>query len=269
MNKIYFLIVSFIVLASSCSTFKRTSYFQDVDQQLSSQVLAQSEEYSMTIRTNDELSIVVSSVDPLAAASFNLTIAVAQNGDKDKQAISGTPSLQTYIVETNGTINFPTLGKIKVAGLTKAELSADLETRLKEYIKDPIVNIQIQNFRIAVLGEVTAPGDYNFKTQRVTILDALASAKDMTPYGRRDNVLLVREENGKKELIRFDLTKSDLFASEYFYMQQNDVLYVEPNEQKQKDANVGMQKQYNLSVTTSIISYVISSASLIVALLVR
>lgn len=278
MNKVL-LCFSIIValVATSCSTTKNTSYFQTINEQQISKV---SNKPSMLFRANDEISIIVSSVDPAAAAAFNLTYAAGNSTSAGKSTtakgagiskvdLSGTPALQTYIVDENGFINFPTLGKLKVAGLSKTELVDDLEKRLSEYIKDPIVNVKLMNFRIAVLGEVNAPGDYSFSNQRVSILDALATAQDLTPYGVRENVLLIRDVDGKQEFIRFDLTKSDLFTSEHFFLQQNDVLYIEPNGEKQKEANVGLQKQYNLTVTTSIISYVISTASLIVALLVR
>jgi polysaccharide export outer membrane protein len=141
-----------------------------------------------------------------------------------------------------------------------------LQQRLREYVKDPIVNLQILNFRISVLGAVNAPGPFFFTNERVTILDALAHARDLNIYAKRDNVLLIRENEGKKEFVRFDLTQSNsVFLSPYFYLQQNDIVYVESNKEHQKDAEMSQQKQFNLTLISTSITALISAISLIVA----
>lgn len=253
MGKIHLLIyVALAVVLSSCGSSKNISYFQDLDTYLQKEVALSDSIHQVTIKSGDELAIVVSSIEPQAVAPFNLP--------------SGQGKISSYLVDSDGEINFPTLGKIKIGGLSTEVATDLLQTRLEDYVKNPIVNIQIMNFRISVLGAVNAPGPVFFSGQRLTLLDALANARDLTLYGRRDNVLLVRENDGKKEFIRFDLTKSsDVFSSKYFYLQQNDIIYVEANKEHQKDAQMSQQKQFNLTLITTAITTVISTVSLIIA----
>lgn len=270
------LFFSVICLITSCSSYKEISYFQDVQQDIQGVFSDQGYSQVIKIRPDDELSIVVSSIEPLAAAPFNLpvvmsassasSIGTSASGKRQTgMQLSNSQMLQTYLVDSNGEINFPVIGRIKVSGLSREEFIDYLEELLKEYIKDPIVNVQIVNFKVSVLGEVVAPGPYYYTNQRVSVLDAIASAHDLTTHGARDNVMVIRDIEGKKEYFRFDLTKSDIFTSSNFYLQQNDVVYISPNKEKQRDAATGQQKQFNLTVITSAIGYVIS----VIAILVR
>ncbi|GAB6011857.1 polysaccharide biosynthesis/export family protein [Viscerimonas tarda] len=269
------LLTFFTYLFSACGSYKEISYFQDLNA-VQGQLTNEESKYSLTIRPDDELLIIVSALDPVSAAPFNLPLVSSptlsnrsldggQSATSAKQATSATTaqSLQSYLVDSDGEIHFPGIGKIKVSGMTKDELVTELEKRLSDYIVSPIVNIQIVNFKVSVLGEVTAPGSYTFSKQRVSILEALASAKDMTLQGRRDNVMIIRDINGKKEYIRMDLSKSETLQSPDYYLQQNDIVYVVPNREKQNDAYFGAQKQYNTSIIISAISTVISIIAII------
>lgn len=253
MGKVHILFYSILaVLFCSCGSSKNISYFQDLDSFLQKEVALSDSLHPVHLKSGDELAIVVSSIEPQAVTPFNLP--------------SGQGKISSYIVDNEGEINFPTLGKIRLRGLSVDEAVDLLQTRLEDYVKDPIVNIQIMNFRVSVLGAVNAPGPVFFTGQRLTLLDALANARDLNLYGRRDNVLLVRDNDGKKEFIRFDLTKSsEVFSSKYFYLQQNDIIYVESNKEHQKDANMSQQKQFNLTLITTAITTVISTVSLIIA----
>ncbi|WP_070808595.1 polysaccharide biosynthesis/export family protein [Dysgonomonas macrotermitis] len=253
MGKIHILIcLLLVVLMSSCGSSKNISYFQDLDAYLQKEIALSDSLNPVKIKTGDELAIVVSSIEPQAVTPFNLP--------------SGQGTISSYIIDNEGEINFPTLGKIRLRGLSTDEAVDLIQTRLEDYVKDPIVNVQIMNFKVSVLGAVNAPGPVFFTGQRLSVLDALANARDLTLYGRRDNVLLIRDNDGKKEFIRFDLTKSSqVFSSQYFYLQQNDILYVESNKEHQKDAQMSQQKQFNLTLITTAITTVISTVSLIIA----
>ncbi|MBD8346836.1 MULTISPECIES: polysaccharide biosynthesis/export family protein [unclassified Dysgonomonas] len=259
MKRYHFLLfIGIIIFCSSCGTTKNFSYFQDLDEYLQKEVVMSDSIQEIRIKPDDQLAIVVSSVNPQAVTPFNLPVTGQLNPTQSP--------LPTYLVDSQGEINFPTLGKIRLAGLSLEEAVSLLQIRLEDYVKDPIVNIQILNFRVSVLGSVNAPGPFYFTGQRVSILDAIANARDLTLYGRRDNVLLIRENEGKKEFIRFDLTKSgDVFSSKYFYLQQNDIVYVESNKEHQKDAQMSQQKQFNLTLITTAITSVIATVSLIIA----
>lgn len=253
MGKIHILFYTMLAIVfCSCGSSKNISYFQDLDDYLQKEIAVSDSLNPVNIKTGDELAIVVSSVDPQAVTPFNLP--------------SGQGKMSSYIVDSEGEINFPTLGKIRLRGLSVDEAVDLLQTRLEDYVKNPIVNVQIMNFRISVLGAVNAPGPVYFTGQRLSLLEALANARDLTLYARRDNVLLVRDNDGKKEFIRFNLTKSsEVFSSRYFYLQQNDIIYVESNKEHQKDAQMSQQKQFNLTLITTAITTVISTVSLIIA----
>ncbi len=257
MKKIQLLFcISMAVMLYSCGSSRNISYFQDMEQYryLKGEIdrTDSLERMTLTIKPNDELAIVVSSIEPQAVVPFNLP--------------QGQSQMSTYLVDATGEINFPTLGKIRLGGLTTQEAVSLLQSRLEEYVNDPVVNLQIANFRISVLGAVNAPGPFYFKNERVSILDALAYARDLNLYARRDNILLIRENGDKKEFVRFDLTKSsDVFSSQYFYLQQNDIIYVEFNKEHQKDAGMSQQKQFNLTLITTGVTALISALSLIIA----
>lgn len=174
--------------------------------------------------------------------------------------------MQTYTVNVSGYINFPILGNIKISGMRKQDAIQLLQEKLKAYVKDPIVNLNIINYKITVLGEVRIPGSYTIGTDRVSILDALGYAGDMTIYGDRTNVKVIRDLNGKKQIFVFDLTRSDFLVDPNFYLQQNDVLYIEPNNKRKKGSQYSETEQFKLSVVTATASIISVVASVIVSI---
>lgn len=221
----------FAVLAlclSSCTTQKKLSYFNEVNRYAADSINQKRNfQHQAIISVGDRLGISVSAQDPKAVVAFNLPFVSFSSPTSDQLYIS--PSLQTYIVDIEGNIDFPVLGKIRVDGMTRKELVDNVEKRVSSYVKEPIVSVQFFDFTVSVMGEVVQPGKYNLINERTTLLDALALAGDMTPYGKRNNVLVTREVNGKLEFARVNLNTPELFTSPYYYVKQNDVIYVEPN----------------------------------------
>lgn len=213
----------FIAFITSCASKKDVIYLQDITRLDS---ISSPASYSTLIGVNDLLAITVSADNMAAASPFNIPITTA----RDVNATAArTPVVQPYLVSSEGTIVFPRLGTLKVIGKTKELLTDEITTLLKEYIKAPMVNVRIQNFKVTVLGSVASPGTFAITDERVTILEALGMAGDMTIYGQRDNVLVLREEEGIKKYGRVDFTKSDFLDSPYYYLRQNDVVIVEQN----------------------------------------
>ena len=265
--KIKTLIFAFtIILLTSCkTTTNNITYFQDLDNQ--SAVTGKAVNYTPRIAPDDQLSITVSGMDPNAVATFNIPLAsYLAPGETN---VTSTPVLHTYLVNSHGEIDFPVLGKLHVGGITRSELTHMMTKRISAYVKSPIVTIQIRNFKVSVLGEVNKPGTVNVPNERLSVLDALGMAGDLTIYGNRTNVLLIRDNNGLKEYHRFDLTSAEMLTSPYYYLQQNDVLYVEPNKARKGNAKYSQNGQFNVSLASTIISALSILASLGIALLVK
>lgn len=239
----------------SCGTKKDVLYFQDVDMAGVSMPI---KNYSPIIKSDDMLTINVSALDSDAARPFNLPV-VSYIGDGGE---IGRQTLQYYLVDANGNIEFPVLGKLKLAGLSRIQATDMITNMLKDYIKNPIVNIRITNFKVTVLGEVNRPGTYSVQNERITILEALGLAGDLTLYGNRHHVLVVREENGKKTYTRVDLASEGVFNSPVYYLVQNDVIYVQPNNSRIKSSTVGP----NVNTTLTFISTLVTVAALIVSI---
>ena len=243
------LTILFVVLAlTSCKSTKEISYFQDIEDYQKA-TPTEVVYYNAKICPDDQLAISVSSIDPNAVAVFN---------------VGGT-----YLVDSQGYINYPVLGKLEVAGKTRPELIAELEKEISKYVKSPIVTVNITNFKISVLGEINRPGTIVIGSERVSILDAISLAGDLTIQGQRDNILLIRDNNGVKEYARFNLNSSDILSSPYYYLQQNDIVYVEPNKARKGNSKYSQNAQYNVSLISTIISAVSVIASLTIALLVK
>jgi polysaccharide export outer membrane protein len=211
------------------------------------------------IQPQDMLSIVVSSKEPELAVPFNLPMVSYQGvGDTyTQQRILG------YIVDKEGNIDFPVLGKLHVGGLTRNQLAQFLKEKIisEDYIKDPVVTIQYMNFRVTVNGEVVRPGTYEIKGDHVTLLEALSMAGDLTIYGQRDNVKVVREKNGERRVCEVDLRTADIFDSPVYYLQQNDIIYVTPSKYRSNQSNNFGQVQ-QISLWVSIASFLSSVAVL-------
>lgn len=244
-------------LLFSCAS-KKIPYFKGVTEQDS--LMGTSTLYEARIVTGDMLTIIVSGMEPQAVAPFNLSI-ITYTSPGTRQ-ISTTPTFQPYLVDINGEISFPVIGKLKVAGLKKSEAVDLITSKLSSYLKYPIVTIQFLNYKVTVLGEVNRPGSYTINNERVSILEALGLAGDMTVYGKRENVLLIREADGKKQFVRLDLNSLNPLSSPYYYLQQNDVIYVEPNATKLRSA-----ASLNVSLWLSAVSTLASTVTIIVALI--
>ena len=261
-----FAIVVMIIAFSSCTSYKTSlPYFEDIRDSISGEF--NQGDYGIKIIADDELLITVTSMVPEASAMYNLPLgnpAIREGIVKVTQ-----PQQQTYIVDANGDIQFPVLGKLHVAGLSTQELTKELETRISKDVENPIVRVQLVNFRINVLGEVKKPGAISVNKERYSILDALADAGDLTEYGERSNVLLIREVDGKRIYQRMNLNNSALLTSPYFYLQQNDVVYVEPNEIRRENAKYNQNNSYKISVVSTIVSACSVIASLVIALAVK
>jgi polysaccharide export outer membrane protein len=212
----------------------------------------------MVIRSGDALTIFVSALDQEAVTPYNLPMVVyAKPGE---QQLSTTPALQYYIVDEEGNIEFPVLGKLHVAGLRRNEVEIYVKKQLESQVLNPQVHVNLVNAKISVMGEVAKPGQIPLVSGRMTILEALAAAGDLTPYGRRDNVLLTREVDGKIQIARLNLRSQDIYTSPYYYVQQNDVIYVSPNK-------VRAVASTNASLWFSMVSTIASAATVIVTVI--
>jgi len=222
MNKLTVLLL-FTLFLSSCISPKKIIYFQkdEIDQ---SKV---SNSYTTVIKPDDLLLIMVTALDAEAVAPFNLT-AVATLGSGG--AFGGPPAQLNYLVDSKGEIDFPVLGKLKIGGLTRDEFIKLLKSKLDpDYVKNPNIVVQISNYKVSVLGDVRRPGSYTIQNERITILEAIALAGDLNISAKRNNILVQREEDGQKKQYRVDLLSKNIFTSPVFYLQQNDVIYVEQN----------------------------------------
>ena len=248
-----------VVLCTSCASSKKVVYLQDVVP-LKQQDIEQ--KYEVYVHNDDLLAIMVNSKNPELALPFNMQMVTYQLGSQSapQQRVLG------YLVDTNGDIDFPILGKLHVAGLTRLQLTDLIKQRLieEDLIKDPIVTVQFLNYKVAVMGEVNRPGSFNISGDRITLLEALSMAGDLTIYGRRDRVAVIREKDGKRTILFHDLRSADIFNSPCYYLQQNDIVYVEPNKSKAGQSEINQNK--SVGVWLSAASILVSIASLIVTL---
>lgn len=251
------LLAALVGMASSCVTQKQMTYLRDADPSKADTINATFQSQSeAVIRPGDALTIVVSALDQEAVVPYNLPLVVYSGGGAQ---VNTTPAMQFYTVDEAGEIAFPVLGKLHVAGLKRTEVEDLIKTRLEAQVMDPTVIVRLVNGTVSVLGEVNRPGRVGING-RLTILDALAASGDLTPYGRRDNVLITREIDGKLEIARLNLRSSDLYTSPYYFLQQNDVVYVSPNKVRAiSSANAGLW--------LSMVSTVASAATVIVTVI--
>ncbi len=225
-----YLVVCMAVFFTACTSTKKIIYLQDVVP-LKQQEIEQ--KYEVIIHGDDLLAIMVNSRDPELALPFNMPMVSYQLGSNT----GGQQRVLGYLVDTNGNIDFPILGEIHVEGLTRMQLTELIKNKLIEgdLIKDPIVTVQFLNFKISVMGEVGRPGSFTISGDRITLLEALSMAGDLTIYGRRDRVGVIRENNGKRTILFHDLRSADIFNSPCYYLQQNDIVYVEPNKRTEPE----------------------------------
>lgn len=246
MKKHFYLLFIFSLLLSSCISKKRIVYLQG-----NQSVSEASANYDPIIQNDDRLTIRVSTQEPEAAKPFNI-----DNINNTSSVVNNTT--MGYLVDSNGNIDFPVLGTMNVAGYTLEKLKSILIEKLSVYLKDPVVNVRLVNFKVTVLGEVGSPGVKTFNSNRVTLLDAIAASGDLTLFGKRNNILLVRDFQGMKTFNRVDITKSDLVNSPFYYLDQNDVIYVEA-----RKAKMDASALPNFPLIVSVVSFLITMTLLI------
>ena len=251
-----------ILFLTGCSSYKRVPYLQNPE--AVNDFTGELPMYDAKIMPKDLLTITVNTSTPETAAPFNLVVQTAINSAHSNQ-LTQQPSLQQYLVNNDGNIDFPVLGILKVGGLTKDQAEDMILEKLAPYMRErPIVTVRMANYKISVLGEVNSPGTFTVNNEKVNIFEALAMAGDLTVWGKRDNVKLIRENaDGEREIINLNLTNAEIVTCPYYYLQQNDILYVTPNKTKAKNSSVGNSTTLWFSAT----SILISIASLVVTIL--
>lgn len=256
-RKSYWALLIILLLASNCTAYKKIPYLTDADAISTEEFAKVAKKYEATIMPNDVLSITVNTSTGAASVDFNLPLL------PQEMTVSTVGTLQNYIVDNEGYIVFPVLGKIKVEGMTRKEIESYIYSQIyPRYLKEePIVNVRFVNYKVVVIGEVAKPGIYTSANGQMTIFDALASAGDLTIYGKRNDVLLIREDaQGQRSIRRIDLQKNDiLLDNDLYYLQQNDKLYVQPNKAKGNNSSFGTLESLvlsGLSILISVISIV-------------
>lgn len=252
-------LICMVVLLAACSAPKEVLYLQDISL-IKEEAIDKS--YEVIIHKDDLLAIIVNSKDPELALPFNMPLVSYQIGGQNvsQQRLVG------YLVNQDGNIDFPILGEIHVEGLTRMQVTELIKKRLieEELIKDPIVTVQFLNFKVSVIGEVGRPGTFDISGDRITLLKALSMAGDLTIYGRRDRVAVIREKDGKRSILYHDLRSSDIFQSPCYYLQQNDIVYVEPNNAKTGQSRINSNN--SVGVWLSGVSVLASITSLLVTM---
>ena len=265
MKKLLFPIIVFSIILTldSCVSSKTIPYFQNID----SISLAPSKGlYDARIMPKDNLTITVNTTDPAAAAPFNLIIRNSLSATNTSIS-GGYGSLQTYLVDNEGNIEFPVIGKIHVQGLTKNQCQDLIKSKIQPYLaetENPIVTVRMSSFRVTITGAVSHPAVVPVSTEKMSIIEAITSAGDLSIYGKRENIILIREkETGEKEYHRLNLNDANIINSPYYYLQQNDIIYVEPNKVLAKNSSIGS----STTIWFSFIGIVTSVASLLVNIL--
>lgn len=267
--------VAALLTLGSCAAPKNVAYFQDFDKVM---VVEAQERQTLKVRPDDKLQIIVISKDPQLAALFNLPVVASRLGQSNLQY--GTPSsfstasassegLSSYTVSNEGTIDFPVLGTLYVAGMSRAELAGFIKGELvgRNLIKDPTVTVEFLNTGISVLGEVGSPGRYVLNRDELTILDAVAMAGDLTIQGKRQNIRVMRKEGNQTKVYIVDLTKGkELYNNPAYYLQQDDIVYVEPSDYRKRETTVNGNQSYSVTFWISVISACSSLAVLVVNL---
>lgn len=253
MKKYLLFLAAITLLISSCQSYKAVPYLQDTER--GNLVQQQRSLYDATIVPKDLLTIAVSCSTPELAVPFNLTAATT----------SSQSALLQYLVDNQGVINFPVLGKLHMGGLTKGQAEDMIAEKLKPYLKEPpIVTVRMSNYKISVIGEVVRPGTFTISNEKVNLFEALAMAGDMTVYGMRNNVKLIREDSvGRQQIVTLNLNEADVILSNYYYLQQNDIVYITPNKAKARNSDIGSSTGLWMSGTSILVSIVSMMINLI------
>lgn len=242
-----------IMMLVSCGSTKDVAYLQNSDE---IDFKRSRHLYDAKIMPKDILTITVSTVNPEAATPFNLSVPTVFNINRG--STYSQPSVLAYLVDNEGCIDFPIIGSLKVSGLTKSACEKLIHDKISPYMninEDPVVTVRMSNYKISVMGEVAHPGMFTVDNEKINILEALAKAGDLTIYGKRTNVKLIREdETGMKQIYTLNLNDANLVSSPYYYLQQNDIVYVEPNKVKSRNSNISTSTTIWFSATSILIS---------------
>ena len=249
------------LLLASCATNKRAAYIQQVQTDIPTAI---EQDYQIRIKPLDRLTVTINSKDPELAAPFNAASSYNSLNGLSSYSSSSNGNLQILTVDNEGKIQLPIIGEIDCDGLTRNELAKKIENTIREngMVHDPIVIIQFADVKFSVLGEVARPGQFSITKDRISLFDALAMAGDLTIYGQRENVALIREENGMRTVHYFDLKNPDILTSPYFYLQQDDVVYVTPNKYKAQAGEINQNRSFYISL----VSVAVSVATLLVTI---
>lgn len=254
-NVVKGLILAFLIsaLSSSCVSNKKIAYFQDIQAVNQAQLENAAKFTEPTIQPDDILSINIFTLNQQTGSIINQAAATPTLGGNTNSSLAAQST--GFLVDKNGEVELSLIGKVKVAGLTSFEARELIRTKASSIYQQPNVQLRFANFKVSVLGEVNAPSAYTLPNEKVTILDALSLAGDLTIYGRRDNVMVIRDNNGKKEMQRLDLNSSEIFNSPFYYLKQNDVVYVEPNKRKVSASNSAQIQ--TIGVIASVLSVIV------------
>ncbi len=248
-----FVVVLSVVSLCGCKSARDVAYFQNIDEV---DLTKSSGLYTARILPKDELTITVNSTDPAASAAFNLSVTKAMSNNVT--SMSTQQILVTYVVDNDGNINYPQVGKLHVVGMSCEELQDFIKDKISPFFSPedpPLVTVRMSNYRVTVLGEVTSPKVVTVSTEKMSVLEALASAGDLSIYGKRKNVMVIREDaNGEKSHHMLDLTDANVINDPYYYVQQNDIIYVTPNKTKARNSDIGQVTTITISVTSILIS---------------
>ncbi len=269
-NALAFFVAVMAMSFCSCNSSKDVLYFQDL--KAGDSVAMAAIPVPVTVRPDDKISIVVNSRDPQLMALFNLPRVNKQMstvGQASSTNVSNGQDVMGYTVDSHGEIDFPVLGKIKVEGKTREEIGAYIKNELitKNLVKDPVVTVEFMNLCVSVLGEVNSPGRYGIDRDKTTIIDALSMAGDLTINGNRNNVTVLRQDGDVQRVYAIDLTSGrDIYSSPAYYLQQNDVIYVEPNEMRARQSTVNgntiRSASFWISITSLVMSIVVLATNL-------
>lgn len=248
-NSLGISLITLVLVLSSCASKKEVVYFQNAS---GFETLVDRNSFSPKFKVDDLISIHISTLDPEASTPFNLFRGASEGGIRAEQV--------DYLIDQQGEIDFPVVGKIKIAGLSPEEARVLIRTRLSQYLIDPIINIRLQNFSVTILGEVNRAGTYPVNGERISILEALGLAGDLTIKGQRENVMVIRDFDGTKVYTRIDLTRKEAMNSPVYYLTQNDVVYVEPN----KSAITASSLDNRATIAISIASTLITAAVILI-----
>ncbi|MDR1780638.1 MAG: polysaccharide biosynthesis/export family protein [Tannerella sp.] len=265
MRHIFLWSIGLILMSGACSVPKDITYFQGIDDITDKQREMMNQSYNANICEDDLLTINVSSWDPTLTIPYNPPAYSYYEPNQQQVNTNTVQNLFTYLVDKEGYIDFPVIGRVHLEGLSIHEANSKLQELIKPAVPDVLVNVQIVNFKVGIYGEVARSNIYTIRNNRISVLDLIVLAGDLTINANRKNLLLIRDNNGEKVYARLNMTDPNIFASPYFYLKQNDIIYVEPNDAKKRNANYSSAQQYTLTIISTIMTGVSVVSTIILA----